>query len=684
MAIDFSSIQDDLNTKNPSENSAYQVNENDFQNVNENESVSENNNNNGILKAWSGFGKVANNGLITTQSNYYSEYFETLKKLVEDGLRRNDEQNKSLNLPKVRVTIVPQNSEFGNIPYGMLMLSCLTSANICYYYFFQFAHTGKPAMDAGELLETFDRNLQYANMNDRANTKPYITYDASVGTKLKIILKKNLAKAYGTAVNEQTKFVSLQGSNFNPHVQHAKVETVANSILEIGFNTLFLRVAFTEGRMEDINIKEVLPQNNKQEQNYTINIDVNLTNPGTTSTHNPDDYTDRLGNFIRSDFLGVMSLESTQKQGNELCSLQETQELSKFAGYVSAIPAATSEAVKGFQNQIRTVTRMHPHIILTELKGNARTIGGSLMSLIASSIMLKRENYMACIKNSVGTTLNCPGAYNMLCNLSEETKEENIKPIDFSKPKPWDESRILNCLESMFTLNPILSADFLPLGDNADIDNVFILASRSDIQEDIRMKALTAIIQSAHDLTNGHFPIDFNPHDIFAMSAISFPFGHYSDNKGFRDLRNIDLATVITMAKGNQQPIMDWMMSEIPTHVGNYDPFFNKIRVLTRTLGASEATIVGRGVRVTFKPVFIETLIRSAQIAGLNPNYRPFGITQKAGMDLGQFSMYFGNSGISNVNFGTQINMNPTYQGGQFFMPSASYGSFAGYMNQKQ
>lgn len=601
-------------------------------------------------------------GLFEDDGSQYTEYFQKLKEAIEAKLKI----IKSKDGVDTDVIFIPTQNEFGKIPYATLLLSSVHNST-CYYYFFQFTNTGKLAMTASEIMETYNHNKMLRNnpgmMKDSA--KPYRIYDAVVGDKFRQILKESIIKYYGNKYSgSQITFKSLQGSNLGPKVVELAPEKMADVILKVGYNQIKIEIGRNiDGTLKDITLQDLVSQNE-----WKSIIDVSLI--GIPKNEN-DRGTNSIGDSIRTDFQGQVVLEkNVNKNDNrpqDLVMMNDRRPICEFSGYVSALPGP-DRIQDPVSNSYYDAIRLMPHIIITQLQGFQRTPNLTLLALAAAGVMFNKENYLACIKNLVATTDNCPGKYNLITNVTRE-EPSKVAPLDFKNTKVWTEEGIVNCLASMFTLSPAVSVDFNPYGDQGPIDALFAYASRTDIKPNVRQKYLDRIVQLCAQFTNGAFPANYNTNEIFARGAVPIPMGYFTDTTGIKDIRCIDTATVLSYYKGNEQILKQWLFSEVPEFTNDFDPFFAKVDVIANVIGARDAVITGRGVRVTFHPNFIKTLITAVSGAGFNPEYTPFGVNPLSKGLFEGMGTLFGGAGIdTNLSFGQKYTYGQQNQGlGSFF-----------------
>lgn len=601
-------------------------------------------------------------GLFDNDGSQYTEYFQKLKESLDKKLKAIEANNGV----ETDVVVIPAQNEFGKIPYSTLVLSSIFKST-CYYYFFQFTNTGKLAMTAGEIMDVYNHNKALRNnpgmMKD--NMKPYRLYDGVPGDKFRQIIKESLSKHYGNKyANSQITFKSLQGTNLGPKVAELAPDKMADIILSIGYNQIRMDIgrSISPDKFE-INVKEITSN-----QDWKAMINVALLG---IPKREEDRGTNYAGDFIRTDFEGQVVLEKATSKDNakaqDLVVMNDSRPVADFAGYISALPGP-SQVRDPQTGAYYDCIRLMPHIILTQLQGFQRTPNLTLLSLVSAGVMFSKENYLACIKNLVNTDTNCPGKYNLICNVTREDHSK-VAAIDFKNTKVWTEEAIVNCLDNMFALQPVISADFSPYGDQGTIDSIFAYASRTDIKSNVRQKYLDKIVSMCHEFTSGAFPANYNTSEIFSRGAVPVPQGYFTDTTGVKDIRCIDLATVLSYYKGNDAVLKQWLFSEVPEFNGDFDPFFAKVDIIANVIGARDAIITGRGVRVTFHPNFIKTLTDAVTAAGFVPEYKPFGVNPLAKSLFEGMGTLFSNAGLAQgYTFGQKFSYgNPVQGAGTMF-----------------
>lgn len=610
----------------------------------------------------------AYSGLYNGLKGNFGEYLTELKKAIELKIEEHTKNRRPGEIPPIKTIIIDSNPENGGLAYSTVVLATKTGTKIA-YYFFMLTHTGEEPTTTGRIMEEFKQAItDRMNMNSRGYkpAMPFRTMDAIVDDLFHATIRNHLAEAYAINDLSSVTFESLQGTDMNPNVGQVPAENAAIAITQIALNTLIANVKmYIDKDIKDVNIaSNIVSASN----DYKFQLETKF-NP-TSSNHL---VADLAGNPLRQDFM--LNLVASKKNITQQSFNKPNTSINlAFAGgYLDVIPReVTIPGTPATGGMPITRNTMVPHMIITQAFGNTKTLGFSLLAIVTSTMLLRKENMMEIYKNNIGT-INCPGNYNYVCNLLD-AKKKDIKPINFASPEFTPEA-INNMLAQMVSQDPILSIDILPYGDQSFVEATYVVASKRNGDMNARKPARHDIIMTAHQLTNGLFDKNYDPNLIFNWDAVPFPAGYYRDKNGIKDLRNIDFAAILNYSKGNEEIVRKWLTATYPEINGQLDPFLGKIDVLTsHDIALKDAIVYGRGSRITFHPLFIKTLTEAVMAAGLMPEYTPIATGTNTGLSYTQFNMYLNNAGISGINFGNAWTQPGQNFGGQFNYTSMGMG----------
>jgi len=170
-------------------------------------------------------------------------------------------------------------------------------------------------------------------------------------------------------------------------------------------------------------------------------------------------------------------------------------------------------------------------------------------------------------------------------------------------------------VNQMLVPSPLISVDVDSFGLES-ASKVVIARAGAGNQE-----ALTAIVDTATWLTNGHFPSNYDIGAIFLDRGYIIPRGEYNEGNMSKDIRGITLSKVAKVT-GDYGIAREWAVANSGVN-GISSSLTNMVKLLSRI--APNATITGRAVRHTFNPLFINTLVASIQAAGISPFYNRLG-----------------------------------------------------------
>lgn len=576
----------------------------------------------------------------------FSEYLSELNKEIQ-GFYKTVSENKGSNSPDIKFTVIDRSNPKTELACSAVVASTVHDNKI-YYFWSLLSHTGQEPLTAGQLLDTFQKNIEMAEQNlgnKNKSTLGYRTNDIYIDAQFHTIVRGVLKEVYqNTNINGTLTFMSCQGMIFNPRVATAAIKSVAKNIVEISYNAIMTEIqVYVTGKTNDINIKDNLVS---FQTAYALKMDTQFF-----PTNDKRESTDLLGNEIRTDFVVTMYGESRNKDYQSYNKSNDITKICSVGGYVDAIPFV-HKYQDGYMSPIVQKNRLQPHIIITDTKTPVNTIGFKLLSIVTACTMVDKKNYMMSIYNNIGTN-NDAGYLNYITNLLEVDKEEKVAPIDF-KGK-MNQNEIYDVLNAMYCGDPILSMDFLPFTDQSTVDATFVTAAIGTGDPVSKINACKDIIATAFKMTNGLFPEDFDPTKIFATPGIPFPAGYYNLKSQTRDLRDFDLAMILSYTKHDKELLRTWLTSNTAEIEGRFDPFFAKLKVFS-AIGNKQAIVYGRGTRVTFSALFIQTLLNAVMQSGLNPEYTEVGLTGRETLSYEHYSLYNQQASLqSGVHFGQPI-----------------------------
>ena len=325
---------------------------------------------------------------------------------------------------------------------------------------------------------------------------------------------------------------------------------------------------------------------------------------------------------------------------------EESKILSTISGYVEEAIVAETD---GFG---KTNKKALPVMITTTLDTEYPTLGYSLLALASSAIINQPNIVMNLLYNKPNS-----GALNFLCNL--EKAEAGVGAAVNLHEKKYDYRKAMAYLNKLF-IGRVATAVELELNS----EEYFKMSPFAALLDPTKwQESNDFIVKTGEKLTGKKFQ-----NRVVFNYAIETPIGEWVDNNGVtRDLREIDLATVISYTK-DINIIHSWITSNEDPKVSQIDPYITKLEVYNK-LGLN-AKVTSKAARIYIDPAWLGELIEGIQANGFNPvlnnniNYTDFA-------DLSNF----GTSSIASAMLNTSMGNMPGYgQGYQY----QNYGRMSG------
>lgn len=500
-----------------------------------------------------------------------------------------------------------------NLAFSAIVIS-MPNGNTINYFTVLLEATGRLPMKANEIM------AEITTASKIPGARPNIfTTDDAIDPVLDDEIRKALAQEYGVNSMQSVDGVVVPRSV-------ADVAMYGQRIAAIAYNAINIEAAIATGRLHDLNIAAARQ---------------NIANGSLRITHDMSRTVlqDEVGRPVRADWKIELAMVDNSA-GNQSLNLQNNRQVfTRVSGYIDALPEEVS--VPGPQGApAGTITRLHPNIVITNAAVTTPTIGFMLLSVINSLVMFNKNMWMASV---VPHDKNNTGALNLIANL-ENNQNRIGSVLDLSSKKHTPEE-VYTVLGQMFSLEPVISMDIQSYGPQTFYTSIMAAAAQPGNSR-AKIAAAKEIIQTAAQLTNGSFPSDFNPNEIFVNSGIVVPLGIWADRTGERDIRDIDLAFISTQTS-DLQTIYRWALSNLPKEATGYDPYLTKVDIISKLI--PDAEINGKAVRVTFSAKFLSTLFQSAVAAGLDPRYEP-AVSFAESTSIGVMSQYL--QGVNGANAG--------------------------------
>ena len=500
---------------------------------------------------------------------------------------------------QLNVTLLDKNVTAG-LAYSYIVVSRLVDKTISYFVIILEA-TGREPMTAEEIIAEYNSVIK-----TKQSSRNLYTTGEAINTYLREMIVERLQGVYKDS--EKYSFVSADALTI-PFVLD-DVDLISPIAGSIAYNALSVLNASKDPSRTDLNIAI----GNRETGNAVLETSSSIGR--TTST-------DELGNPIRSDFKLELGVRQNTNTGNvnyaeELNKVNSNTVLTKVCGFVEAYPEELQMPLPN--GAIARQTRLHPQIVLTYIGAAKPTIGFMLFGLVSSLIMTNKDMWLANLLPD-GSKYNV-GVLNAITDIEGNGSYE-VLDLDASagkgKEKKYNADKIYSLVNEMFKLSPIISVDVPDYGPNTFYMSV-LSAAASGVNNANTQGALKTIIETAHVLTNGNFPLNYNPAEIFLHEGVLVPLGSWREPKtgAVRDIRDIDL-TMVMSETADMEVARRWVASGVPARLSNLDPYLTKVDIIS--LITPKAKITGRGVRVTFTTKFINELSTAVAAAGLTVRY---------------------------------------------------------------
>jgi hypothetical protein len=313
---------------------------------------------------------------------------------------------------------------------------------------------------------------------------------------------------------------------------------------------------------------------------------------------------DAFGAPIRNDF-EVQLTKTPIGQQSKLDGLNRPigeDVIGTVSGFVDAIP--TQVQVPGpYGGGNSVLTRLQPHLILTDVGTRIPTYGTLLQLIAASATMARGDMWPAALYNAN------TGSLNMITNINPDGNGDIGPKLDLMEAGITNDD-VLSMIKTMFTDDALISIDVEECSIRSNVTSVLASIARGDAE--LAKEGARVFIATAHRLTNGIFPKDFPVNEIFINRGVTIPVGNYNDKNGTHDIRDLDLAKACTA--GNN---LDFAyMYDGSTRPGSVnDSYLNRVALIDATM---DATITNVALRLTFTARFITELMTAVQQAGFN------------------------------------------------------------------
>lgn len=559
-----------------------------------------------------------------------SEYTTKIGKIIEEAY------NKSEDLAfKPEVMILDKEADASSLSFSVIVVSALDRNNNTLRYFnIVLGATGQAPLTAGQI---------HAEMENYKNSpvgyKPVIyTIDDTMNSNLTHIVCERISQRYN--IKSAT---PIDGVVVHDADGSIDTENIASNLAILAYNSLLADIV-VETPDEDLDIASA--KHDEHIEGATFAINTNLTKSPIRNI---------VGDPVRADWKVQLSLNSEAKKLEMFNVDNPDVELTSVTGYIEAIPMVDPIIAQQYQGRVPVGTpindiRLKPQLIITDTSVRMPTVSFALLNIITALVMTEKDMYVKALFPAAGSKKNHVGYLNRI------TKVNNSDAVFELASNKYSENDVANAILSMFTLDPVLSMDIQNFGPQASYTAVFAKAAQplsgDERENEEKFSACRYIIETANVLTNGNFPSNFDINNIFADQGIVVPLGYYSSTEGLKDIRDIDLAFIVSQT-GDEDLAALWAQSSV---LGNTDNFITKVNIISQL--CKDAVITNKAIRVTFTNDFLTALSEAAKRAGLVCRYK-MDFTINPTRSINVVSNYFDRAGLGNGRLGFL-----NYQGG--------------------
>lgn len=551
---------------------------------------------------------------------------------VEKFLENSEEFIKSANRDVLLYKFSKE--EFTFLEYSNVVVA-KKSQNRIVYFIIQLASTGIAGQTPRAILD-FEMSK---NDPFRKSKESYIVLPASA-------IEDNLRNEIETTISDMesnvSEFVFVGG-----HIIHA-----TEDITEIAVSALSMADA-----INNIEVTELVITNSYSDA--SLYEEAKLKDVRDLKLGQSTEPIKMLGGVRHQTFNTMLSLrDNKENQGINLGN--GSIELAKTHGFVD---------VNVYEKQISMLDQtgrpvnttnfvFFPSVVINTMELAVPTTGATLIALAQSAVISQGKRWVKVLSESTGAGKNI----GVLESIKNQAVSGKTKIVDLTSSNFTAQDREKYIMDNMEDVCPILM-DVPGFGFGTMPMTIYAIASSSSNTD--AAAAREEIIQVAHEVSGGKFPIDYDDNAIFAGPSFKLPIGTYINKQ--KEVRSIDEIDLLFMLDKKNNVSIETIRDFIASGTGVQGADLLRMKVLSDI--KLNINITGFKDRVSFNPMFIKTLLTSLSSSGLgfsveastvsaNQTYG-FGVTQslyEAGLgEAGGFSTYgqgrdqgFGNTFFNN------------------------------------
>ena len=540
-----------------------------------------------------------------------SEYVRKFRESIS-GLLKDQAIFKLLIKFDIKILAFDNQSTHTGWPYSFLVIAATRQdTGKVFYTPFLLEATGREPLAINNILET-DPMTGLVRIRD---PKLLFTPSDYFNKKILPIIEKDVSTVFP---GKQPKYVD---GEIVPH--NADVDRVAPIIASDALSGIYVTYTKIKGIYKDVEAGKLISARTRPYADVILNGGLGLNSLNRVSAV---DYTVKL-----------YTKELNDQQNNLIPGIDtEVQNLGSISGYVEEALASERDTFE------KPLKRVVPVAIVHEVDTQYPTLGYTLLNLANVTILNNQNVLVELLYNKQNI-----GALNFLVSTDEKG---NFGPIINLKDKKYTPEKAKAAIAKMFT--PTVATAFEVELNGREYFKVSPFAALIDPKN--YAKANELIVKAAEKLIGR--PMQ---NRMVFRYAIEVPVGEWVDNNGVtRDLREIDLATVITLTK---DPVLihKWMMSNEDPKISGVNPLVTKLEIYDK-LGLN-AKFHNKAVRVYLDPAFMDEFVARLKEVGLEPNLNT-NISYTSFTDLTNF----GSSSIASTIIHNTMGVMPGF-GGQSY-----------------
>ena len=529
-----------------------------------------------------------------------SEYVRKFKDTIIDSI-------KDQNLFEIKILAFDNQSTNTGWAYSFVVIAgTRPDTDKVFYMPFLLEATGREPVAINAMLET-DPRTGLVRVKD-----PALLFTPSDYFNKIIIgeIEKSVANNFP---GKEPKYVDGEVVPYN-----ADVEKVAPYAAIDALGGMYVLYGKTKGIYKDLNVANLIDAQTQVFADLTLNSGLGINMLNRTSA---------------VDFIVKLYTKKQQRQQQIPGIMDETNNLGGTSGFVEETIISEPD------NFGRMRHRAVPILIAHDIDTKYPTMGYTLLNLANIATL----NQPSVLSNLLYNKPNV-GAMNFLCNLEGNEGYGSIVNI---KDKKYTYEKAMAYINKLFVGRAASAVEIELNGREYFKVSPFVAL----IDPNTWQQANNYIVTAAETLVGKQFQ-----NRLCFRYAIEVPVGEWVDNSGtVRDLREIDLATVISLTK-DVNIIHKWLLSNDDPKVSQVDPYLTKIEVYNK-LGLN-AKIHNKAVRVYLDPNFMAELISGLEANRFTPILNA-NITYTNFADLSSF----GTSSIAAAMLNTSLGATPGYAG---------------------